>query len=59
MSMAGRSMWITGCALATMQVDGGVPLATALARHTAWLREQGVLAGGKTCTSVSWTDWDM
>lgn len=40
-------------------VDGGVLLAEALARHTAWLKERGFLAKGKSLAPVTWGDWDM
>eukprot|EP00887_Chlorella_sp_A99_P000159 scaffold16.g159.t1 len=40
-------------------VDGSVLLAEALARHTAWLKERGFLAKGKSLAPVTWGDWDM
>jgi hypothetical protein len=39
------------------RVDGGIPLREALAQHDAWLRQQGLLGGGRTFVPVTWRDW--
>ncbi|KAI3424802.1 hypothetical protein D9Q98_008188 [Chlorella vulgaris] len=43
-------------------VNGGVPLRVALADLEGWLREQGLIGGGKkgrTFVPVTWRDWDL
>lgn len=45
--------------LGACRVDAGVTLEEALAAHTAWLKDQGLLGQGKSFVPITWNDWDL